>query len=168
MPPRRSAPSAPSSRPTTWKSAPPISRGRWYPTAPKRRRATDGHDLHAHHPARAPPSARLARASDGTRLSTHDITGAAGAFGLIIGSEGDSWAHAAAIAAEKFGIRINVARIGAGYTDPDGVWAQVGQIGQRGAVLIRPDNHVGWRSTAAVDQPEHTLTHAIEAILGRR
>jgi hypothetical protein len=52
--------------------------------------------------------------------------------------------------------------------NPDGVWAQVGQIGRRGAVLIRPDNHVGWRSTAAVDQPEHTLTHAIEAILGRR
>ena len=117
------------------------------------------------------PGHRLPHAwldKDGTRLSTHDITGAAGAFGLIIGSEGDSWAHAAAIAAEKFGIRINVARIGAGYTDPDGVWAQVGQIGQRGAVLIRPDNHVGWRSTAAVDQPEHTLTHAIEAILGRR
>jgi 2,4-dichlorophenol 6-monooxygenase len=117
------------------------------------------------------PGHRLPHAwlqKDGTRLSTHDITGGAGAFGLIIGSEGDSWTNAAAIAAEKFGIRINVARIGAGYTDPDGVWARVGQIGERGAVLVRPDNHVGWRSTEAVDQPEHTLTRAIEAILGRR
>src|ERR1700694_190406 len=112
------------------------------------------------------PHAWLQR--DGTRLSTHDITGGDGAFGLIIGSEGDSWANAAAIAAEKFGIRINVARIGAGYSDPDGVWALVGQIGERGAVLVRPDNHVGWRSVDAVDQPEHTLTQAIEAILGRR
>ena len=93
---------------------------------------------------------------DGRRISTHDITGAAGAFGLIIGSEGDSWARAA-ITAEKFGIRINVARIGAGYTDPDGVWAQVGQIGQRGAVLIRPDNHVGWRSSS---RSRSARTHA--------
>jgi 2,4-dichlorophenol 6-monooxygenase len=104
---------------------------------------------------------------DGTRMSTHDIAEGRGAFALITGPDGGSWADAAAVAAEKFGIRINVARIGRDYTDPDGVWAQVGEIGNRGAVLVRPDNHVGWRATDEVNQPEHVLTAAIETILGR-
>src|SRR4029450_149477 len=82
------------------------------------------------------PGHRLPHAwldKDGTRVSTHDIAAGNGAFALITGPDGGSWAHAAAVAAEKFGIRINVARIGHDYTDPDGVWARVGEIGNGGA-----------------------------------
>jgi NADPH-dependent 2,4-dienoyl-CoA reductase/sulfur reductase-like enzyme len=65
-------------------------------------------------------------------------------------------------------ITVNVARIGHDYADANDDWAQVGEIGNRGAVLVRPDNHVGWRATDEVEQPEHVLTAAFETILGRR
>ena len=117
------------------------------------------------------PGHRLPHAwldKDGTRVSTHDLTESSGAFALITGPDGGSWADAAAVVAEKFGIGVNVARIGHDHTDPAGDWAQVGEIGDRGAVLVRPDNHVAWRETDEVDQPEHALTAAFETILGRR
>ncbi|EON32972.1 hypothetical protein GTC6_09919 [Gordonia terrae C-6] len=34
-------------------------------------------------------------------------------------------------------------------------------------MLIRPDNHVAWRALSGDDQPEQTLTAALETILGR-
>jgi 2,4-dichlorophenol 6-monooxygenase len=117
------------------------------------------------------PGHRLPHAwldKDGTRVSTHDIAEGNGALALITGPDGGSWADAAAVAAEKFGIRINVARIGCDYTDPDAAWAQAGEIGNHGAVLVRPDNHIGWRATDQVEHPEQVLTTAIETILGRR
>jgi 2,4-dichlorophenol 6-monooxygenase len=101
-------------------------------------------------------------------VSTHDIAEGNGALALITGPDGGSWADAAAVAAEKFGIRINVAWIGCDYTDPDAAWAQAGEIGNHGAVLVRPDNHIGWRATDEVEHPEQVLTAAIETILGRR
>lgn len=100
------------------------------------------------------------------RVSTHDLVAEQGAFALITGSNGAAWAAAARAASEKLGVAINVAQIGADYLDNESTWSAVGQIDSDGAVLVRPDNHVAWRSQARDENPEHTLTSALASVLG--
>lgn len=103
----------------------------------------------------------------GKRISTHDLSVADGRFVLITGAKGDDWAKAAAAAAEKFGIEIFVAAIGNDYRDVDGQWAHVREIADDGAVLVRPDNYVAWRSMASTDDPSGALTDALSTVLHR-
>ncbi|WP_213575658.1 FAD-dependent monooxygenase [Rhodococcus sp. USK13] len=103
---------------------------------------------------------------DGQRLSTHDIVGATGEFTLITGSANAAWKAVAAEASEKFGIGIQVAAIGSDYADADGQWAEVRGIGDDGAILVRPDNIVGWRSADATDAAVHSFVGAVGTILG--
>jgi 2,4-dichlorophenol 6-monooxygenase len=104
---------------------------------------------------------------DGQRISTHDLTGPSRRFALLTGSAGEPWCTAAGQVAEKLGVAIAAARVGdAGdYADPTGAWAALRQIGDDGAVLVRPDNHVAFRSPGAVDDPAAVLTEALEAVL---
>jgi 2,4-dichlorophenol 6-monooxygenase len=102
-----------------------------------------------YHPTTRPghrlPHAWLTR--DGVRLSTHDLTGASQRLVLITGP-GAGWAEQAASASKELGIEVAVATIGDGgeYRDLDGSWAQLREVPEQGAVLVRPDNHVAWRS----------------------
>ena len=103
----------------------------------------------------------------GRRVSTHDLTGTATGFTLITGPEGTAWREAAAQVAEKLSIPIAVAQVGAGaeFTDVDGGWEAVRQVSGEGAVLVRPDNHVAWRSMSGSENPEGVLANAISRIL---
>jgi 2,4-dichlorophenol 6-monooxygenase len=131
-------------------------------------------------PARAPmgdvydpttrPGHRLPHAwieRDGRRLSTHDLAGAGTSFVLISGPEATPWCEAATQVSEKFSIPIVVARIGDGaeYADVDGRWGTVRQITDEGAILVRPDNHVAWRSTSGSENPAEILANAVSRIL---
>ena len=78
------------------------------------------------------------------RLSTLDLFGST--FTLLAGPEGDGWCAVATDVERKLGVPIARCRIGApglgdlgGFTDAYG-------IGTDGAVLVRPDGHVAWRS----------------------
>ena len=104
---------------------------------------------------------------DGRRISTHDLTGPSRRFALLTGSAGEPWCTAAGQVAEKLGVAIAAARVGdAGdYADPTGAWAALRQIGDDGAVLVRPDNHIAFRSPGAVDDPAAVLSEALEAVL---
>jgi 2,4-dichlorophenol 6-monooxygenase len=116
------------------------------------------------------PGHRLPHAwlgKDEARVSTHDLVEEEGAFALVTGTDGGPWAAAARAASEKLGIAINVAQIGVDYLDTDNTWSAVGQIEADGAVLVRPDNHVAWRSQNGDEDPEHSLTSALATILGR-
>jgi 2,4-dichlorophenol 6-monooxygenase len=122
-----------------------------------------------YHPTTRPghrlPHAWLNR--NGQRISTHDLTGAGSSFALITGPAGEAWCTAAAEAAERLAVSIVAARVGDGgdYADPTGAWAAVRQIRDDGAVLVRPDNHVAFRSSGTVDEPAAVLTDALETIL---
>jgi 2,4-dichlorophenol 6-monooxygenase len=111
------------------------------------------------------PHAWIERADK--RMSTHDLTESGGDFVLIVGPDASAWSDAAAKAEAKFGIGITVAAIGGDYADVDGQWAQVREIADDGAVLVRPDNHVAWRSIGASGQASDVLIEAVGAILGR-
>ncbi|UGT61839.1 FAD-dependent oxidoreductase [Nocardia asteroides] len=106
---------------------------------------------------------------NGRRLSTHDLTENNARFVLIVAENGESWAPAAAQAAEKYGVQVKVAEIGAEseYRDPQGEWSALRQISGSGAILVRPDNHVAWRSAEAVSDPSSTLVQALGAVLSR-
>lgn len=113
------------------------------------------------------PHAWLER--DGERISTHDLTEESSSFVLIAGADGESWCGAAAQVAKELGVAIKAVRVGDGgdYSDPTGAWGKLRQVGEDGAVLVRPDNHVAWRCPDRPNNPERALTEALKTILGR-
>jgi 2,4-dichlorophenol 6-monooxygenase len=118
-------------------------------------------------PGQRLPHAWLQR--DGQRLSTHDLLGRNGAFVLITGNDGAAWQSAAGAVAQSLGINLVQVAIGAGqaYVDADGRWAEVKEISVQGALLVRPDNHVGWRSMGAAKDAQTQLETTLRAILAR-
>ncbi|WP_225840381.1 FAD-dependent monooxygenase [Streptomyces sp. NK08204] len=123
-----------------------------------------------YHPTTRPghrlPHAWIER--DGQRLSTHDLTGASAGFVLITGAAGTPWAEAAEQVADKLSVPLTVARIGDGAQYADSGWAAVREIADDGAVLVRPDNHVAWRSMGACEDPADALTQALSRVLGHQ
>ena len=53
------------------------------------------------------------------------------------------------------------------HRDDTGRWAELSAIGDDGALLVRPDGHVGWRTTTAADNPTNAIRDAINHIVGR-
>ncbi|MBL6751950.1 MAG: FAD-dependent monooxygenase [Nevskia sp.] len=123
-----------------------------------------------YHPTTRPghrlPHAWLERG--GQRLSTHDLCGR-GRFVLFTGAAGAAWKAAAAAAAQRFGVPVGVHQVGPGgdCVDLEGTWQGLRQTGDDGAILVRPDAHVGWRAATAPRQPAEALAAALGAILGR-
>ena len=51
--------------------------------------------------------------------------------------------------------------------DPDGTWHAAYGIEPDGAVLVRPDGYVAWRSRSGVANPDATLREVFDRLLGR-
>ena len=51
--------------------------------------------------------------------------------------------------------------------DPSGKWQSVYGIDGDGAVLVRPDGYVAWRSRSGVSDPAAALCATFELLLGR-
>ena len=112
------------------------------------------------------PHAWLERA--GRRASTHDLIGI-GRFVLFVGAgEAAAWERAAQTVARQRGFEIEVVSIGGpnGWRDVDGTWAAMRGVDEDGAVLARPDGHVGWRSPHAPENHVGAIASALEAMLG--
>jgi putative polyketide hydroxylase len=103
---------------------------------------------------------------DGERLSTIDLCW--DSFVLFTGPEGTAWHEAAARLAERTTVPLRAVRIGADgdYTCPDGAWAAAHGISPRGAVLVRPDAFVAWRSTDSGPEPEKVLADVLDQVAG--
>lgn len=92
------------------------------------------------------PHAWLGRGN--ATLSTLDLLAAG--FTLLTGGDGGLWREAARRAQAELGIPVACYAIGdAGLDDRDGVFFERYGIEASGAVLVRPDGHVGWRSPRA-------------------
>jgi 2,4-dichlorophenol 6-monooxygenase len=116
------------------------------------------------------PGARLPHAwleKDRTRVSTLDVVGH-GRFTLLTGIGGDGWRAAAeALAAEGFPIACVSIGPGEDYEDPFGDWARASEIDDDGAILVRPDQMVAWRTKSRADDCAATLRAAVMAVTGR-
>jgi putative polyketide hydroxylase len=105
------------------------------------------------------PHVWLHRGSE--RLSTIDLFGAR--FVLLAGSQRLAWRDAAA--ASKLPIDVHI--IGDDVLDHDGEWRAAYGLDEGGAVLVRPDGHVAWRTRALPDDPKQALASALDQVLGR-
>jgi putative polyketide hydroxylase len=99
------------------------------------------------------------------RLSTLDLFGAG--FALVAGPSGGAWCDAGRAAAKELGVRVDCYCIGAaGQRDGNRAFTEVYGIGESGAVLVRPDGHVGWREASA-SASTRGLAEALRQILAR-
>lgn len=101
---------------------------------------------------------------DGKVISTLDLAGR-GDFVLIAGPDGDAWAEAGRTVAARCGIPFRAVVAGRDFTDVDRDWSIQSQIGEGGALLVRPDTHVAWRSVGAVADPEVVLDQVMSALM---
>lgn len=115
--------------------------------------AMDG-ELH-YHPTTW-PGARLPHVwvfdDHGNKASTLDLCGQ-GKFTILTGIGGDGWISAAETIGQELGIDIVCHKIGPRqqWQDFAGDWGRNSEVRDGGIVLVRPDQHVGWRRESACD-----------------
>ena len=87
---------------------------------------------------------------DQRRLSTLDLV-TPGTFVLIAGEDGEVWCDAARAVADEFGVALRAVTVGharGDLRDPRLRWCQLRGHGPDGAILVRPDRCVAFRSGA--------------------
>jgi hypothetical protein len=106
----------------------------------------------------------LAVEIDGTPGSVHDILGRG--FALLAAPDGQRWLDAASQAGASLGCPMSGHRVA-----PDGDLVDTGEtfiqaygLGPDGAVLVRPDAVVGWRTPADVGDPRSAVEEALRRL----
>ena len=91
-------------------------------------------------------------------------------FTLIAGEDGAAWCSAARDAAARRGIELVAIRVGhteGEWLDPRLAFLRVREFGREGAILVRPDRVIAWRSMGAAVDPFRELGTAMDRILAR-
>jgi 2-polyprenyl-6-methoxyphenol hydroxylase-like FAD-dependent oxidoreductase len=105
----------------------------------------------------------------GSRIAVHDLFH--DAFVLLTGSAGTAWTDAVSTIASRTPIplrayRVGPASAGVELVDVDGSWRPRYDLGRDGAVLVRPDGYVAWRSASPTGDPVGLLTGVLHQVLG--
>lgn len=103
----------------------------------------------------------------GQHVSTLDLLD--GHFVLLVGPAGTSWYEAASRAAASLGIDLAVYHVGSegDLLDLENGWQTKMGVSAEGAVLVRPDGFVAWRTNILAASPEARLVQVISSILCR-
>jgi putative polyketide hydroxylase len=102
----------------------------------------------------------------GQPLSTLDLFGTH--FVVLAGPEGQTWLEAARCTADALHLPLDGYQIGAGDLSAAGsTFADAYGITASGAVLVRPDGFIGWRSLSGQDDAEQEVTQALTTLLCR-
>lgn len=125
---------------------------------------------HVHHNLDGAPGTRVPHTwlrRGGHTVSTVDL--AAGTFTLLAGPAAAHWCNAAEAVSERTGIPIRAYRVGPGgdAEDPTNEWPTISGTGAHGALLVRPDGFVAWRTTDTTADPASTLMEALNQVLNR-
>jgi len=101
----------------------------------------------------------------GKRLSTLDLFG--GRFVLLAGKDGKAWCDAARAAAAHMRLDLVAYCVDSkdDLIDLEERWCSAYGITSQGAVLVRPDGFVGWRSTDCEESPQRKLELVLERLL---
>lgn len=83
---------------------------------------------------------------------------------LLTGPDGRRWRAAARRAVT--GVPFAVVALGSDVPDPHGRYARDLGIDDGGAVLVRPDGHVSWRTIGTPTDPDTDLAQAVARTLG--
>jgi 2,4-dichlorophenol 6-monooxygenase len=103
---------------------------------------------------------------EGERQAIQDIV-RPGIFVLLAHS--DAWREAAQDVSVEYGVPLAVRIIGdvaGGWREPDGRWTEISGIDEGGAILVRPDHHIGWRTAQMPAKPAEELRKALAGLLG--
>lgn len=100
------------------------------------------------------------------KLSTHDLASYE-QFTLLTGTAGAAWVEAAEAVAKELGIAVTAVVIGpnSAVTDLYYDWAAQREVDEDGAILVRPDKHIGWRAMSCPEDPQIALRDALSTIL---
>ena len=113
------------------------------------------------HPGARAPHVWLDRG--GERLSTIDLVGPE--FSLIAGSKGRDWQGIVADVGEKMGLALQCHVIGDKLVDVEGTFKERFGLGDTGAVLVRPDGFIAWRTQQLTPSAATDLGNALGSIL---
>ncbi|MER5873252.1 FAD-dependent monooxygenase [Streptomyces sp. NPDC002044] len=105
----------------------------------------------------------------GERVSTLDLYERS--FVLLSGA-GTPWREAAEAVGGQLSVRLDAYAFGAGrdadlIPEGDADWAAAHELTAEGAVLVRPDGFVAWRSEGAVADPRAVLLDVVSTVLRR-
>ena len=101
----------------------------------------------------------------GARLSSLDLMGRD--FVLLCGPSASGWARAAMAVSWSSAAPLTVYRVGADLIDLEKRWQSAFGVSDSGAVLLRPDGFVAWRSPGAVNSPLQALAEVLARVLCR-
>ncbi|MGI9355868.1 MAG: FAD-dependent monooxygenase, partial [Rhizobiaceae bacterium] len=127
-------------------------------------------DAELHYQPTTFPGARLPHVwvfdDTGHKTSTLDLCGQ-GRFTILTGIGGNGWEDAAKTVGGELKIEIAVHMIGPRqrWQDFSGDWMRASEIRDGGCILVRPDQHVGWRAKAASQDAVGDLRKAMKRIL---
>src|SRR3546814_18580445 len=84
-------------------------------------------------------------------------------FTLFTGIAGEAWEDAARTVSADLGVEVETVVIGPGreITDLYYDWAKLREVEERGALLVRPDKHIGWRAHSLPQDPNRALGAAL-------
>jgi putative polyketide hydroxylase len=100
------------------------------------------------------------------QISTIDLFGPH--FVLLAGPDGDAWRRAAqAIGPSSPPLLVFTVGKDGDLGDPAGNWPEAYGVDTDGAVLVRPDGHVAWRSRTSASNPLEVLRTALDRLFGR-
>jgi 2-polyprenyl-6-methoxyphenol hydroxylase-like FAD-dependent oxidoreductase len=104
---------------------------------------------------------------NGEPISTHDLLG--DGFVLLTGPDGRAWCDAAASVAASRGVPLKAHSVAATgpLVDKEDRFTDVYGIGPGGAVLVRPDRVVAWRTAEPADDPQGTIDDVMNRNLFR-
>ncbi len=102
---------------------------------------------------------------NGERLSTIDLFDRG--FTLLTGPNGHAWRDAGSLVSRRLRIPLHSYRVGehGDVRDTHQGWATTYGVGRDGAVLVRPDGYVAWRSPRGTQKPVIELEGILKTML---
>ena len=119
------------------------------------------------------PGARIPHAwvydKTGVKHSILDLCGK-GNFSIFTGIGGEEWLKAAKNIETQLGIKIQCNIIGPDqdFEDHAGEWSSIREISDSGLILVRPDQHICWRSKDMISNSSEKLMDVMKKILHKR
>ena len=119
------------------------------------------------------PGARIPHAwvydKTGVKHSLLDLCGK-GNFSIFTGIGGEEWLKAAKNIETQLGIKIQCNIIGPNqdFEDHAGEWSSIREISDSGLILVRPDQHICWRSKDMMSNSSEKLMDVMKKILHKR
>lgn len=119
------------------------------------------------------PGARIPHAwvydKTGVKHSLLDLCGK-GNFSIFTGIGGEQWLKAVKNIETQLGIKIQCNIIGPDqdFEDHAGEWSSIREISDSGLILVRPDQHICWRSKDMMSNSSEKLMDVMKKILHKR